>query len=52
MQRLAGFMMSMGLFILLSVWNSTVVGANPPVAGAEKAKSRLEELFLWKVSDS
>jgi hypothetical protein len=27
------------------------VGANPP-PGTEKAKSRLEELFLWKISDT
>ncbi len=38
-------------FVLICLWMFSSVGANPP-PGTEKAKSRLEELFLWKISDT
>jgi len=38
-------------FLFCFLWMFSSVGANP-APSAEKAKSRLEELFLWKMSDT
>lgn len=38
-------------FLFVCFWMFSSVGANTP-PGTEKAKSRLEELFLWKISDT
>ncbi len=51
MRQLAGCSVATSTFLFTFFWVFSSVGANPP-ATTEKAKSRLEELFLWKVSDT
>lgn len=51
MRQLAGGVMATYAFLLLWVWSPNIFGVNN-LPTAEKAKSRLEELFLWKISDN